>query len=65
MKKKFSDLPNWKFDIDEVSANVYEIIGIDTTGEKISFKGYDLDEIIDQSRERAKEIDKNKRDESV
>ncbi len=57
MKKTFLDLPNWEFYIDEVSANVYEIIGSNDSGKKVSFKGYDLEEITNQAKQRAKEID--------
>ncbi len=43
MRKTFPDLPNWSFDLDEVSANAYEAIGIDKYGHRVSYTGTDLE----------------------
>lgn len=61
MKKKFKNLPEWEFELDEVSANVYEIVGINKSGHKISFKGLELDELIEQCKKKAIEIQKLKK----
>jgi len=50
MKKVFQDLPNWSFDMDEVSAGIYEIIGRDSVGHCISAKGVDLNALIEECR---------------
>jgi|HubBroStandDraft_5_1064220.scaffolds.fasta_scaffold1609679_1 hypothetical protein len=41
MKKRFPGLPAWHFDVDEVSAGVYEVIGRDDAGNVVSAKGID------------------------
>ena len=35
MKQTFPDVPGWTFEIDEVSANVYEVKGTDSVGHKL------------------------------
>lgn len=57
MKKTYPDLPAWEFELDEVSANVYEVVGTDKLGHKVSSKGVDLDELIEKSRKDAKAIE--------
>lgn len=57
MRKTFPDLPNWSFDLDEVSANVYEAVGIDKYGHRVSYTGTDLEAILNQCKSAAKEID--------
>jgi len=32
MTKIFSDLPNWNFNLDEITANVFEAIAVDKEG---------------------------------
>ncbi len=39
MKQKFSDLPNWIFEMEEVSAGVYEVVGRDPIGRSVSKRG--------------------------
>jgi hypothetical protein len=56
MKKQFADLPTWVFDMDEVSAGVYEVTGRDTTGHQVSAKGTDMDALLEQCRREAKRI---------
>jgi hypothetical protein len=59
MKKVFPDLPDWTFDMDEVSAGVYEVIGQDVLGHYLSVKGIDLDAILEECRVKAKNISNN------
>jgi hypothetical protein len=56
MKKQFPDLPAWNFDMDEVSAGVYEVIGRDNAGHIVSAKGIDLDSLLEQCRKEARKI---------
>jgi len=56
MKKRYPDLPAWEFELDEVSAGVYEVIGRDKTGNCVSAKGVDLDSLVDQCRKDARRI---------
>jgi hypothetical protein len=56
MKKVFPDLPGWSFDLEEVSAGVYEVVGSDQLGRVVSAKGTDLDEITIKCREKARKF---------
>jgi len=56
MKKRYPDLPEWQFELDEVSAGVYEVIGRDKAGNCVSAKGVDLDSLIEQCRKDARKI---------
>jgi len=56
VKKTYPDLPEWEFELDEVSANVYEVVGTDKSGHRVSSKGLNLDEIIEQCKKDAKAI---------
>lgn len=46
MKRVFSELPDWVFHVDEISAGVYEVTGKDSRGHITSAKGSDLDELV-------------------
>lgn len=56
MIKKFPDLPDWSFEMDEVSAGVYEIIGKDKYGHQIRSQGTDLDILVWECRTWALEL---------
>ncbi len=56
MKWTFPDLPEWTFDLDEVSAGVYEVIGTDRAGHRVQAKGTDLDKLVDECRQSAGRI---------
>lgn len=56
MKKQFAELPEWKFDMDEVSAGVYEVLGRDRAGRSVSAKGTNLDLLLEQCRREAMRI---------
>jgi hypothetical protein len=58
MKKTFPDLPDWTFEMDEISAGVYEVVGKDGSGNSVSAKGIDLDKIITECRDRARRLHK-------
>lgn len=57
MIKVFDDLPNWRFELDEISANVYEVVGTDIYGHKVAAKGLDLDDLIGSCKKKALAID--------
>jgi len=65
VKKQFAELPAWYFDMDEVSAGVYEVIGRDTAGHIVSAKGTDLEALVEQCRQEAQrqEIQRSPNDE--
>lgn len=56
MKKSYRDMPQWTFDIDEVSAGVYEVIGSDSAGHCVSAKGIDVESLLEKCRSDAVEI---------
>jgi len=53
MIKTFPKLPEWKFELDEVSAGVYKVVGTDKTGRTVSSTGTDLEELIEQCKKDA------------
>jgi hypothetical protein len=57
MKKTFTELPAWSFDMDEVSAGVYEVVGSDSSGHRVSAKGTDLDAALEDCRKQAMQIE--------
>jgi hypothetical protein len=56
VKKTYPDLPTWEFEMDEVSANVYEVTGRDATGHTVSAKGTDLDSLLERCRMEARKM---------
>lgn len=60
MKKQYPDLPTWEFELDEVSAGVYEMIGQDKVGNRVSAKGVDLDFLVEQCRKDARKLSMRK-----
>jgi len=57
MNKTYPELPKWEFELDEVSASVYDVVGTDKSGHRVSSKGTDLDALIEQCKKDAKEIE--------
>jgi hypothetical protein len=47
------ELPGWSFDVQEVSAGVYEVTGTDALGHRVQTKGTDCDALINECREAA------------
>jgi hypothetical protein len=56
MKKQYPDLPGWTFEMEEVSASVYEAVGRDRTGHCVSAKGVDPDKVIDECKQEARKV---------
>lgn len=58
MEKKFQDLPNWTFWLDEISAGVYNVKGRnDTFGSNLNLTGGDPEELLKQAWHTAAEMD--------
>lgn len=57
MKKVFPDLPKWVFEMDEVSAGVYEVVARDALGHYTSVKGTDLDELVKKCKHEAARLE--------
>ncbi|HEV3189822.1 MAG TPA: hypothetical protein VGY54_04955 [Polyangiaceae bacterium] len=56
MKKVFDQLPGWSFEIDEVSAGVYEVTATDAQGHRVQAKGTDYDALLNECRVSAARI---------
>jgi hypothetical protein len=46
MKKQFPELPGWQFTLEEASASVYEVVGEDRFGRRVSAKGINPDALF-------------------
>jgi hypothetical protein len=56
MPRTFSELPDWSFDADEVSAGVYRAFGRDSLGRNVEATGIDADALIEKCRRAALEM---------
>jgi hypothetical protein len=59
MKTKIDALPNWAFEIDEVSAVVYTLIATHPLGCRIDLTGTDPDDLIEQAKTSAEAMEKD------
>ena len=50
---KFSELPDWTFSVEEVSAGVYEVTAMDSVGRRVQAKGVDPDALLADCRRDA------------
>jgi hypothetical protein len=62
MMKMFLEQPDWKFEVDEVSSNVYEIIASNIFGEKISKTGTNIEQLIHCFKKKAIELNGNRKE---
>lgn len=56
IRRTFADLPGWTFEIDEVSAGVYSVRGVDEVGRSIAATGTDPDAVLSECRQSAAKI---------
>jgi hypothetical protein len=56
MKQSFPDLPDWSFEINEVSNGVYRVVGRDAAGRTVEVSGLDPDDLIQRSKTAAHHI---------
>ena len=62
MEKRFEDLPNWRFQVDEVSAGVYNIKGRDEKfSSNLDLAGNDLEKLFQKARETAFDMNRQVR----
>lgn len=59
MKRTFLDLPGWSFDIDEVSAGVYQVVAANEEGGRVTKTGIDPEILIAECRSEASNIHSN------
>lgn len=57
MKKIFSNLPAWTFEIEEVSAGVYKAIGTNLAGHSVKLSDTDYDALLSACRDAAQAMD--------
>jgi len=57
MNTTFPELPGWSFSMDEVSAGVYEVVGSDERGRRVSARGTVLDAVLEECRREALRIE--------
>jgi hypothetical protein len=50
-----SDLGDWTFKEDEVSAGVYRVVGFDTAGRSVESSGVDPDALLEECKQWARE----------
>lgn len=53
IKKTFKELPGWIFDLDEISAGVYRVHGVDEGGRSVDMTGTDPDALMNESKDSA------------
>ena len=56
VKRTFPELPGWTFDLDEISAGVYRVRGVDEAGRSVEATGTDPDALVDECRKSAVKI---------
>lgn len=50
---KFEELPNWTFEVQETSANVYKVIASDTAGRSVEKQGLDPEVLLEEAKSDA------------
>lgn len=60
MIKTFPDLPGWRFEMDEISAGVYEVTARDGAGHCVSAKDADLEAALQQCCQDALQVSSSK-----
>ncbi len=56
LRRTFPELPDWTFEIDEVSAGVFRVRGVDEAGRSVEATGTDPDALLDECKESAAKI---------
>jgi hypothetical protein len=53
LKKTSEDLPGWFFEVDEISAGVYKVRGVDEAGRSVEATGTDPDILLEDCKKSA------------
>jgi hypothetical protein len=53
MEQRFTEIPGWSFDVDEVSANVYKVTAVDGAGRTFEKTGIDPDAVLEEAKQYA------------
>lgn len=57
MKKVLDHLPNWTFDLDEVSAGVYQVVATHVAGCRVEVKGTEPDDLLERAASDAEKME--------
>ena len=55
-QSSFSDLRDWMFEIEEVSAGMFQVKGVDTAGRSVEASGTDPDAVLADCKKAAAEM---------
>lgn len=58
MKETFPECPGWNFEIDEVSAGVYQVTATDSQGRRVQATGTDYDALLLDALRAARKLAK-------
>jgi len=53
MKRDELSLPNWQFNLSEISGGVYKVVAIHTTGPTVEITGTDESRLIEEAKAAA------------
>lgn len=53
MPRKFPELPDWTFEVEERSAGVYEVTATESHGHRVRMIGTDVEAMVSECREIA------------
>jgi hypothetical protein len=56
VKRTSKDLRGWSFEVDEISAGVYKVRGVDEAGRSVEATGTDPDALLEDCKESAARI---------
>lgn len=56
LRRTFPELPRWTFAVDELSAGVFHVRGVDQVGRSVDATGTDPDALLDDCRRAAAQI---------
>jgi hypothetical protein len=56
VKQTFPELPKWTFDIDEVSAGVYRVIGTHLNGYRVQVEGINPEKLLEECKNSARNL---------
>ena len=56
VRRAAEDLPGWSFEMDEVSAGVYRVRGVDRAGRSVEASGTDPDVLLEACKQAARRI---------
>lgn len=59
--RTFEDLPGWTFEIDEISAGVFRVRGVDEAGRSVEATGTDPDALLRDCQRSAAELQRRTR----